>query len=599
MKYASVRSTLVFLILLSAVTTMFCEGIEIVSSQGTTVQVHIEVLDADSGAPIQGADVVWDGAYVGSTDADGGLWITTTYPPADHSYQVMIVGYEPKRGSITIGASSGGGFTVRLKRTTPPTPQTASLRVYSLPEDFLGQDPGTLTGSDLRASVFVSYVLNGQSKSMTQSTAFSLEADVGSQIQFAVESVPSGWEFTCVWDHYAHQRHDTCALTIEVPSGAQKIAAFFKESAPTTTTITGRYVDLTAPSSYAGMIQGAGVMGKLDRAYELLWELTNIRPYGGDKILVILDPDIPEGLSYAGNPIRVGKVYWSETGIPKVVYHEMAHDFMGIPEFDRIIFPHSAFVEGFGELGRQYVYYQVDRTQYEEDASRYVRELKEQYLDPGVPFAELKPGPSAGMLQELTNRYGFEMWKRFFRTIYDVDVGPKESRTVEQRCYLFVKYISESAGEDLTDYFEALRFPLTQSVPTTTRTTAAFTTTRTSAKVTTTKTGVAVTATRTSEVTTSPSAEIITTRTTAEATSTGTTAESSLNTTAGWWDEYGLWILSGALLVVIGACVFVYRPRLGTKRNRFCVQCGSPLRPGARYCLRCGLEVERQSIERM
>ena len=558
------------------------------------VQVHMEVLDADSGGPIQGADVVWDGAYAGSTGSDGGLWITTTYPPADHSYQVMIVGYEPRRGSITIGASSGGGFTVKLKRTTPPPPQTTALHVYSLPESFVGRDPGTLTGSDLRASVFASYVLNGQSESTTESTPFSLEADVGSQVQFSVSSVPSGWEFTCVWDHYGYEQHDACVLTIEASSGTQRIAAFFSETAPTTVTMTGRYVDLTAPSSYVGIIQGTGVMENLDKAYQLLWELTDIRPYGGDKILITLDPEIPEGLSYAGNPIKVGKVYWSETGIPNVVYHEMAHDFMGIPEFDRIVFPQSAFVEGFGELGRQYVFHQVDRTQYEEDASRYLRELKEQYLDPGTPFDELKPGPSAGILQDLTNRYGFDMWKRFFRTIYTVDVGPKESRTVEQRCYLFVQYISQAAGEDLTRYFEALRFPLPQPMSTTTRTTGAFMTTGTPPIVTTTRTSAAATATGTSEVaTTGPPAGVTTTRASEEGASARTTEESYLNLAAGWWAEYSIWILGGALLVVLGASVFVYRPRLEARRNRFCAHCGSPMRASARYCLKCGESIVR------
>jgi hypothetical protein len=266
-------------------------------------------------------------------------------------------------------------------------------------------------------------------------------------------------------------------LTIEVPSGTQKITASFRETAPTTVTITGRYVDLTTPSSYVGIIQGTGVMEKLDKAYELLWELTDIRPYGGDKILVILDPDMPEGLSYAGNPIRVGKAYWSETAIPDVIYHEMGHDFMGIQEFDRLIFPVSPFVEGFANVGRQYVVYQTNRPKYDEDGARYLRELKERYLDhPEIKAVDMDGGSATGILQDLTNRYGFDMWKRFFRTIYNVDVGPKESRTVEERCYLFVKYVSEEAGEDLTDYFVALRFPL-RAATTTVATTITRTTT--------------------------------------------------------------------------------------------------------------------------
>jgi hypothetical protein len=58
-----------------------------------------------------------------------------------------------------------------------------------------------------------------------------LEADVGSEISFSVASSPSGWTFSDTWDHYGYNQHpNTSTLTIELPSGTQKIASFFKQT---------------------------------------------------------------------------------------------------------------------------------------------------------------------------------------------------------------------------------------------------------------------------------------------------------------------------------------------------------------------------------
>lgn len=431
MKYASVPSTLIFLILLSTLVTMFSWKVGIVSSQGTRVQVHIEVLDASSGSPIRGADVVWDGAYVGSTDANGGLWITTTYPPATHSYQVMISGYEPTRGSITIGANSGGGFTVRLTRSGPTTAQ-----VYLWIEVLDDSSGSRISG----ASVYWdgSYVgLTGSDGRLRIDTVYP-PASHGYRVTASGYNEKSG------------------SITIGASSGGGVTVRLTRDTTPVT--IRGTYTVILAPASYAEMIRRIDLVQKLDRAYQLLEDLTGIVPYNGEKIKIILDPDF-QGGAIAGNPIRIS-TGWKEEDFANVIYHEMAHDFMGIAEFDRLIFPSDPFVEGFGELGRQYILYQVDPSTYGRLAAQYLRELKEQYLDPELPFEALRQGPSAGILQDLTNRYGFGMWKRFFRTIYDLDLGPKENRTLKERCLLFVSCVSEAAGEDLTDYFKSLRFPI-------------------------------------------------------------------------------------------------------------------------------------------
>jgi hypothetical protein len=222
----------------------------------------------------------------------------------------------------------------------------------------------------------------------------------------------------------------------------------------------GKYVYLMGPPPYAN----TNTLDKLDRAYELLWDLTSIQPYGGEKVGLVLDSvDSSEYCGLAGDPIIIPRSCWQEGRFPveTIAYHELAHDFMGIPEFDRVLFVTDHFVEGFAQLGRQYVQYHFDMPRYEDDRSLYLSALKE-YVENNYPF-EMKffgADVSAGVLMDLTDRYGFEMWKRFFRSIYRLDIGPKEDRTLEQRCSAFVRCVSETVGEDLTDYFRQLRFPL-------------------------------------------------------------------------------------------------------------------------------------------
>jgi len=87
----------------------------------TRVYLWIEVLDDSTGQPLSGASVYWDGVKVGLTGSDGRLRIDTVYPPVTHYYQVTAEGYVGRNGSISIGASSVGGFTVRLLRSSKDT----------------------------------------------------------------------------------------------------------------------------------------------------------------------------------------------------------------------------------------------------------------------------------------------------------------------------------------------------------------------------------------------------------------------------------------------------------------------------------------------
>jgi hypothetical protein len=125
-----------------------------------------------------------------------------------------------------------GGYTTYQppSATTyqPPPPQASTVHLYSLPDSLRGKDPSALIGSDLGASILVSYVSNGQSQSTTESTPFTVQADVGSQITFSIASSPSGWQSNCKWDHYGYGQSSSCTLSILV-QGNDKIVAFFTE----------------------------------------------------------------------------------------------------------------------------------------------------------------------------------------------------------------------------------------------------------------------------------------------------------------------------------------------------------------------------------
>jgi len=105
-----------------------------------------------------------------------------------------------------------------------------TVYVYSLAVSFLGQDPASLVGSDLHASISVNYLLNRESRSTTKTTPFSLAADAGSESSFSVSSSLQGWNFLCTWEDYGRQQYtNTCSLTVQVASNSQKITAFFQQ----------------------------------------------------------------------------------------------------------------------------------------------------------------------------------------------------------------------------------------------------------------------------------------------------------------------------------------------------------------------------------
>ena len=131
---------------------------------------------------------------------------------------------------ITVTGSGDGKtratqFTLTINSAGPGV-----FTVYSLPYSYLGQDPESAKSNDLKASIRVDYVASGQSRSETYDTDFSVTADPGSTITFAVASTPLGWTFANKWDWYGHMQNDGATLTLQASSESYKVVAFFNQA---------------------------------------------------------------------------------------------------------------------------------------------------------------------------------------------------------------------------------------------------------------------------------------------------------------------------------------------------------------------------------
>ncbi len=196
-------------------------------TSGDSATIMATVTTSDGSSP--SVSYAWS-ATGGSLSSASSNPVTWTAPAvtAQTTYTISVIasaqGYVSGSSSIDI--------------VVQPTTTSSSVNVYALPIDFLGQDPASAVGSDLHASISVSYVLNGQSQSTTQITPFQVNADSGSQISFSVVSSPPGWNFACNWVQYGVQQQSTCDLSIQVVSPAEKIAAFFQQTTTTTSSST-------------------------------------------------------------------------------------------------------------------------------------------------------------------------------------------------------------------------------------------------------------------------------------------------------------------------------------------------------------------------
>jgi hypothetical protein len=169
-----------------------------------------------SGLP-SGATAIFNPSS-GTPSFTSSLTITTSMTSPTGSYTVTITGSGDEKTRAT-------QFTLTINSAG-----SGMVTVYSLPYSYLGQDPEAAKSNDLKASIRVDYVAAGQSRSETHDTSFSVTADIGSTIKFAVASTPVGWTFANKWDWYGHMQNDGATLTLQAASESCRVVAFFNQA---------------------------------------------------------------------------------------------------------------------------------------------------------------------------------------------------------------------------------------------------------------------------------------------------------------------------------------------------------------------------------
>ena len=84
------------------------------TSGSVIVTFTVQVVDANTSAPIQDASVYLNNALQGTTDSTGNVEVATIYPPTFQSYNVTALGYQDVSGTWTINFNVSGPVIIRL-----------------------------------------------------------------------------------------------------------------------------------------------------------------------------------------------------------------------------------------------------------------------------------------------------------------------------------------------------------------------------------------------------------------------------------------------------------------------------------------------------
>jgi hypothetical protein len=86
------------------------------AAQGATGQVQGVVRAADSGLPIQGANVVIVGSRFGATTQADGRYTVSGVPAGSHQVRATRIGYSPKEQAVTVvaGQAAAAEFSLTL-----------------------------------------------------------------------------------------------------------------------------------------------------------------------------------------------------------------------------------------------------------------------------------------------------------------------------------------------------------------------------------------------------------------------------------------------------------------------------------------------------
>ncbi|MBS7654734.1 PKD domain-containing protein [Candidatus Bathyarchaeota archaeon] len=263
----------------------------------------------------------------------------------------------------------------------------------------------------------------------------------------------------------------------------------------------GKYVSFYVPREliqgfdYQRIFKEWDVLRITDLAYEIIYNVTDYRPFNGGMQFLVNDPGhgadgtVPCGLS--GNPIRLGTdvdkpvhgscmiVGW-DNGYPQwgVYFHEMGHNFLGggikVWQFMPGLPSDFVYSEGLATALGMYAAKTLQKYSFRFGISQKILDNVmssvwhfgstpdlDQYLSKGARYSDMTPSVLDDMIDVICSRYGYESLYRFYSLFL-----PREipfSFTVDseaEQATLFVAALSAAVKRDLRKQFESWGFPI-------------------------------------------------------------------------------------------------------------------------------------------
>ncbi len=204
-------------------------------------------------------------------------------------------------------------------------------------------------------------------------------------------------------------------------------------------------------------------LAHLDRIYEAYAELVGDVPYDGRKIVILNTPGIEPGYwALAGNPI----LWNSHVAVTKLLERTVEFDDWGfgiMHEIGHVFSSGTIRREGrwnwndeiFANFRMSYALEACDGTMSQRDicyrgadAINYYKIFYDETIGAGI--AKNNGDALHYTFLRIKERYGWDVYKKAFRALYDLDGAAMEHlRTPYDKLLFFLSYVSEAAGEDV------------------------------------------------------------------------------------------------------------------------------------------------------
>ena len=258
--------------------------------------------------------------------------------------------------------------------------------------------------------------------------------------------------------------------------------------------VSRRRTRIVYPEGFDSLLTRYGMLDILDEAYDCERELTGVRPVGGDSVRYVFNA-FYDGAAIEGDPISLGPGMWGNRPQWFVYFHELGHNYMNVSARFRQLYPlemnlppgplptNILYYEAWASLPAMYVFERLERWDSTDqalksglaDARREWSSTKGRFERAWSAFKEkptyssLNPDVVDGMFLELKDRFGWEMFRRFFALMRPpndplelfnarLEGDSRDLRT--SRTTLTIAALSASAGSDLRPEFTRWGFPI-------------------------------------------------------------------------------------------------------------------------------------------